>query len=1238
MSRLGSTLISPFDKPELVLSMALDGELTGRGLWDALADPAALSMAERDGIAARIKRSLGDRPLTNALTDIALNPFAWFFFVTSPAGASAIGAGARGMFNVAKAYSAFVNENKGLLQTFKLSTGLQNLRGGASPAGMVQIEKKVRDLARAEAETYGREYLKLVEGMAVKHLDWQSMSHPARRELVADLNTLLVARAEQWHKPVTRFEYFVRKGSKVPGSKAGPTDTVKWEKVGELTKGKTKHTIWERAMTRSARAKIDPEVKLREMFGADGVAFAKKIDEFMEDRKVDVFGLADEKIQQRLLAGNLTREEADLLVQGRDRQLYKMWRLAQNPAAAGQLGKTTEGYNMLRSLMGPMLELTRTGDLPFEEWKRIALKVSRGPVEGGGYWPHNVGEIWRGGKQVTREHFRELYSLVKPSGAINRAVRQQAVYHPEDLARAERLLGRTRGSAWDRRVVAKRMARADGGETTRFLRMNVQKGLSRYAGDTARVLAFTEKPGAALLAANEKAARVYQNTEKSGASGLFDSPFGSKDGASMRVPVNRLVESGYEPPGGFSVIDLIQADAAHLQNRYAAEQLVKIYLPRAAGASPMIEQSAYHEIFNRGKQFMEGFVETSLGKALEKSGGYAGRLVTRMRLWAEQPIVPGEVGKASSWVAKRLYGTHLGFNPFSIIINATQTFGIAANSVGWNNMFKGYKDALEDLGAYAAIRRADVAAGKIRLTPDEYNQRIRDSFRIVHAGDIADDDVAGLMVKEFELLDSQLTQSQTVLGRRKNLYEEVEDFGLAAFQKMEWFNRLSSGYGYLHWAKSAGLVTEEALSGALRRGKSLGRTRSPGPIPAPLPASVVEEARQFVAETQFGSSVLNTPDIMQPGSMLGNPLARQFLSFILRSFTAPFAVGPQIAEGVRQTRWGAEFPTSVAGIPTSPFIDFARLTGVSAVMYEAGKNLFGVDALEFTPYAATTEALPFSRGGRYDEGVLPLPPIVDIPLQAAKGLLTEDVELLKRQFSRVMPAGAGARRLTPVLQSIFHPVPGVDAAAQGLAKVMGGTFVDYGARSADGKVPLYRGDGSLIGYQSPMAVVLRGLGVPVQEETEGELAHMVVKNVEEMQGYKRRYIDRLFEGDVTGAEGVKAEFGKRFKTPEGVPLPLVVSRAQLKSRWQLKTVGRVTRIIDRAPPEVREQFRGLAEEAGMGQGGGGEMPEGFGGGGVLPMQGKPQPPEKSGRIGEIGSTPEESPFGGYGAYGGFGRR
>lgn len=142
MSQFGP--MSSLDFPELAVSMALEGELTARGLRLAAFDPAGLSPTERETIRTKVKQKVGGGPLTGALVDVVMNPLTWLFFATSPAGFGALGSTTQTLFSGSKRMAMFMREHGTALQRLPvigwgLSTALQEAEG-ASGATLLTLK------------------------------------------------------------------------------------------------------------------------------------------------------------------------------------------------------------------------------------------------------------------------------------------------------------------------------------------------------------------------------------------------------------------------------------------------------------------------------------------------------------------------------------------------------------------------------------------------------------------------------------------------------------------------------------------------------------------------------------------------------------------------------------------------------------------------------------------------------------------------------------------------------------------------------------------------------------------------------------------------------------------------------------------------------------------------------------------------------------------------------------------
>lgn len=239
--------------------------------------------------------------------------------------------------------------------------------------------------------------------------------------------------------------------------------------------------------------------------------------------------------------------------------------------------------------------------------------------------------------------------------------------------------------------------------------------------------------------------------------------------------------------------------------------------------------------------------------------------------------------------------------------------------------------------------------------------------------------------------------------------------------------------------------------------------------------------------------------------------------------------------------------------------------GASAIGYEVLKNIAQTDMSRAGFYAASTDIIPYMSSGRYDErkGVFPVPPAIEISTDLVRGLATADSDVLAYTLPRLLPAGVALSRALGVLPE----VPGLGFVGQR-------TYADWKSPTQDGSIPLFKGDGSLLGYEQPSTLILRGIGADLGKfQEQSQIDNWLTRNSEEMQGYRQQYVSQLLAGDMRGAEGTKGTYARRFK------MPLVVSKSQIQSAIEQRNVPRTERILNRMPANLRAGY-GVAASQG----------------------------------------------------------
>jgi hypothetical protein len=287
---------------------------------------------------------------------------------------------------------------------------------------------------------------------------------------------------------------------------------------------------------------------------------------------------------------------------------------------------------------------------------------------------------------------------------------------------------------------------------------------------------------------------------------------------------------------------------------------------------------------------------------------------------------------------------------------------------------------------------------------------------------------------------------------------------------------------------------------------------------------------------------MNTPWIFSNTILKDLPLGRQLMSFPLRSATMATQTG-------------------YLGRTENPYlqglVDLTRLMGTSAVIYEGWKGLTGGDLSRGLGYSAITDILPFFEGGRYSEreGPIPTPPIADISINLAQGLLGGDPNLFLGEIPKLFPGGIA-------LQRFLGTAAPVDILRNSFQK----TYVGWDQPLPDGRVPVYKSDGTLIEYQSPRALWLRGVGLDAGATRDNtRLSRAIRGATEEARSYKQQYMQRALNNDTDGAQVVAAEFQRRFQ------VPLKISEAQMRAALKSRRVPVAERLTDRTPTEIRPQ-------------------------------------------------------------------
>jgi hypothetical protein len=122
-------------------------------------------------------------------------------------------------------------------------------------------------------------------------------------------------------------------------------------------------------------------------------------------------------------------------------------------------------------------------------------------------------------------------------------------------------------------------------------------------------------------------------------------------------------------------------------------------------------------------------------------------------------------------------------------------------------------------------------------------------------------------------------------------------------------------------------------------------------------------------------------------------------------------------------------------------------------------------------------------------------------------------------------------------------------------------------------VPVYKNDGTLVGYEGRGAVLAKALGIDMGSWREqGELDGYIIKHGQEIASAKRRVMEAYYVNDSSKAEAIKRQFERKYG------IPLAISKQQFTAFIQSKERGRTERVLNRIPPEARHLFQGMTGE------------------------------------------------------------
>lgn len=1101
--------ITPFEEPksyqmpQYAVSMLIERELTRAGAMDLLFSPESLTLKERDTFVTRMKEQAGGGAFTNALIDIATNPFVWLMFVTSPAAVGALAKGGQSLFHTASKYSPFVMKNAPFLQAIGMAPAMQMYNNTAITPALMQVTKGIGRMDEEMSKLVAPQLDKVLRHNKINNLDPRYVSDPVGKAVAERVNDALSAKLggydTAWREWKTRLK---------------PTRTGKRLDDIDVQIVPIDHH-------RMVTANLD---QILAEHGATGLY--QSIRQAMDQRWVRIWGHDEIYRKSRLF----------LLDDDKVKRIYRGIRHNQVTAGTAALDSGVVGASQIGSLMGPHMSEAlisgRISEQKFLEIMRTVAGGARGEFRAKHYMPENMLDLVGGvgvDEHVLRS-VREGSRFMTTGAAIPKRI-SGTPHHPDDLRRLAASFGATPAMRSKIAEMDTMIGKART-EPIHVFRINAFESMRRYFRDTGETYALyvqrlADSPGT-------RAARAEYNK--------YIEP-----GRIMAYEASVARQKGAGQWGGTSMADVLQEQYVGMTSKHAQRSLTDIVVPRLLERAEhrTLPHLASYAALLKGKEGIAGALDAGLGRVMDAGGSWGKRAHAKLRQLAD-PDIPMQAGRsATANAARYLYVTHLGMNLSSVVLNLTQPFLLASTWLGVRNVMKGYKTAFKEFGGYIRERQR---LGWRALPDAQQTALIRNHFK--HSN-FDGEDLLNIGKGAFANLDdvTYRTSGLTRAGQ-KSLADEGFDKSMKLFEKAEWLNRSVTGHAVEEAYKAAGRFP--------KAGDVLGR------------ATMKQDIMRMVGETQFGGTVLNTPLAMLGGGpfgmILNNPIMRQFLSFPIRSFTGVVSLGPKL-------RGRKFFGRDVGdGYFRNLALDSMRGLGISAIIYELGKNFVGADLSRGLYSQAATDILGGERFLEDGNEWIPIPPAVDIPMNLIKAFATEDLALMQQTIPRLFPGGIAFSRAMGVLPRL------PDTFMAGLPASLQKTYVGWDMVQPDGTVPMFSADGRIIDFRSGSEIILKGLGADLNRwQSPGELDNYLVKQRDEIVNARREAIRLYLSNDVQKAEAVRREFQKRHG------FPLTITRDQIRQAIRLRTTPRPERILDRMPTEARHLYQQLAAVSGVPQ-------------------------------------------------------
>lgn len=823
--------------------------------------------------------------------------------------------------------------------------------------------------------------------------------------------------------------------------------------------------------------------------------------------------------------------------------------------------RTMQGYSMTKSK--PTLDRIQE-ELVQYMTRNLALD---------NYVPRNTGdfvvpvtkagtsEILRLRTATQREIANSGVTALSTSGRL-RPIEEAATLHPDDLDAMEKLfphLVDAREVQRLRRVAEKKINKSisSSGRPVGLLRMDYTRAMDTFERQTTRDIALfaTRLDGGTIASQSmifndpeHPQAKLWK--EQSATDTLERSFYDSKfDAPRYERSMLRVMDDS----GKWTYADVFEQTGVML-DRYDqqfarehgrpfrsgnGEMWREVFFPAVMGTKP--EMFTLGEFLSRTTQrLLDSFVDSGLAKTLLQ-GSEIGKNMLR-ELEHFRTLDPKQIGRRiDANMAGWLYSAHLGVNVGSVILNMTQPFLHAALYGGFPEVLKAYGGAIDDLGNYARVRWSRPEWKRLDIDPLTRRE-------IAKAAGIEFFEETGILGRTLEDLDRIMWDHAQRRGGSFRYF--TQDFPLKAFEKGEWMNRFLTTRIVRQRYEKLGLT-------GLRADGTRWYKAAADMTAEQVQQDMSNQMARAVQEFQFGASEMNTPAYFMNNQFLSNPLIRQFMTFVHRT---PLTV-IEMAGKMQGRSHLADRPFAQMGEIGK---DVARMMGISAVVYEVGKAA----GLDLGRGGAAQAFADVVQGDRFMEtsgdASIPIqpPPVLGISIDAVRGVLGGDSELLGSAIARTIPGGVALSRA-------LGSAPSVQDAPDlfGLPANLQRNYVDWKNPLMDGRVAYFKADGSLVDYRNPFELILKGLGVPLESHKHAmDFDRWLVKSRDKAVQMRSQWMDAVMGNNWRKAQEVAAQFQKEFG------FPLTVTKSQITSRMDSRTTARPERMLDRIDPTLRQQY------------------------------------------------------------------